>query len=197
MKYSALFLICAIYSETSISATGIAGFTATTSELATLPGFCTPKARKNGNNKSIPDVRYWVNVLGNDNYMHIHHYCYSLLLTQHALQGYKNKKHLLSKANSDLQYSIDRSTEGFKLIPEMLVHKSFIYELMKKPEEAKKFALNALKVNKRYEKAYLNLSRIYLLNNEKDKAVEVVRIGIKNTDSNQLKARLKKIDTKL
>lgn len=97
-------------------------------EVALLPPYCmfTQLFRDNvpGGRDRVKAAR-WESVIGPD-HNHLHHYCWGLMKVNRArllAQSEETRKFYFSDAVREFDYSIDRSSRGFVLLPEMLARK--------------------------------------------------------------------------
>ncbi|MFO6424973.1 tetratricopeptide repeat protein [Motilimonas sp. KMU-193] len=171
---------------------GIGNFSATPEELMTLPGYCRPKANKDGNNMRVPEVKYWSDRIGSKVYSHIHHYCHALVQIQHYLTSDRNEKVLVKAALNNVNYSLERTSPKHALYPELLLTKGYIYEVSQQYGKAVETTHDALVMTPNSVRSYVQLSRIYLLNQQPQQAIEVLERGVKQTQSDYLQQRLQK-----
>jgi hypothetical protein len=82
----------------------------TEKEIVMLPPYCQAKLK----NKN---TQIWVDRMGFDNFIHMHHYCYGLNYMQRAqLAMDKNaRRENLTQAKGEFQYVLDRWPPSFQL----------------------------------------------------------------------------------
>lgn len=194
MRYL-LILIC--FFTSWVDAKGIGNFSATPQELARLPGYCTPKAHPKGNDLKRADVKYWSNRLGTDVYLHIHHYCHALVQIQHYLEGMRKQSGLIGAAQRNLDYSIDNTPPQHPILLDLLLTKSYLFELSFDFETAQELALQVQQADPKRVQTYVQLSRIYWLDQQPDKTMAVLAQGVTETDSQILKQRQDNFKAKL
>ncbi|MCE2572198.1 tetratricopeptide repeat protein [Motilimonas eburnea] len=187
-----LFCSALLLSLSQVQAKGIGNFSATPEELMTLPGYCRPKASKNGNNMRVPEVKYWSDRIGSKVYSHIHHYCHALVQIQHYLSRDRSEKVLVKAALNNVNYSLTRTPPEHAIYPELLLTKGYIYEVSQQYDKAVESINEVVVMSPRLVRSYVQLSRIYLLNQQPQQAIEVLEIGIKHTQSDYLQQRLQK-----
>ncbi len=171
---------------------GIGNFSATPEELMTLPGYCRPKANKDGNNMRVPEVKYWSDRIGGKVYSHIHHYCHALVQIQHYLMSDRSEKVLVKAALNNVNYSLQRTPPEHAIYPELLLTKGYIYEVSQQYDKALEATHDAVVMTPKLVRSYVQLSRIYLLNQQPQQAIEVLQQGIDQTQSDYLQQRLQK-----
>jgi hypothetical protein len=90
-------------------------------ELMALPDYC--KARL-GHSKEAQQV--WVQHMGKENFMHLHHYCYGLNYVNRIKisSGSKHKKHYVQTGLAQFNYVLARWPDGFYLKPEAQSYKA-------------------------------------------------------------------------
>lgn len=94
--------------------------------IAMLPPYCkhTQVYRENlpGGNDAT-QIERWTRVLGAQNYIHLHHYCWGLENTHRALYFSSTKQdrvHELGQSVREFDYVLARVTPDFVLLPEIL-----------------------------------------------------------------------------
>ncbi|RJG50638.1 hypothetical protein [Motilimonas pumila] len=138
---------------------------------------------------SRPDVKYWSDRLGADVYLHIHHYCHALVQIQHYLESMRKQSGLINAAQRNLDYSIDQTPEEHPILLDLLLSKSYLFELSFDFEAAEALALQVQQVDPKRVQVYVQLSRIYWIDKQPDRALSILSRGISATDSKILKQR--------
>jgi len=98
-------------------------------QLAMLPPYCkyTQLYRQNVPGGNDPQqIERWASVLGQDNFIHMHHYCLGLESANRALyfSGTKlDRERELTTSVREFDYVVDRVTPDFALLPEILTRR--------------------------------------------------------------------------
>ena len=170
-------------------------------EVALLPPFCnyTQHFREHfsgGGDKAVIDG--WTARLG-PAFHHLHHYCYGLMKTNRAnllVQDQTMRRFYLTDAITEYDYVIERSSNDFILLPEILSKKGEnLIALGKGPVAV--FQLNrAIQLKDDYWPPYAQLSDYYRDTGDQRKAREVLEAGLaKVPDAKALQRRLGELDS--
>lgn len=97
-------------------------------EVALLPPYCKHTqlfrdAIPGANNPT--EIERWTRVLGNT-FIHLHHYCWGLMATNHALFSSRTREDRIYSLNDSIRefdYVIERAPSNFVLLPEILTKK--------------------------------------------------------------------------
>jgi tetratricopeptide (TPR) repeat protein len=98
-------------------------------QLAMLPPYCkyTQIYRQNVPGGNDPQqIERWTSVLGQENFIHMHHYCLALESSNRALYFTSTKQDRdreLTTAVREFDYVVDRVTPDFALLPEILTRR--------------------------------------------------------------------------
>lgn len=97
--------------------------------FAMLPPYCkyTQVYRENvpGGNDAA-QIERWTRILGAQNYIHLHHYCWGLENTSLALyfsSSKQDREHQLGQSVKEFDYVVARVTPDFVLLPEILARR--------------------------------------------------------------------------
>lgn len=192
MKSSMTFIIWLLAMST-VMAQGIKPERPSDTEVGLLPPFCKTKF-DNGLNRSHPDVRRWMNILGPE-YEHIHHYCFGLNFYYRAGVGDNNKDYYLRRAMDNYNYLIEHSRPDFILLPEVYVKRGQVYRSMGDTARAIQDFRKARDMKPDYLKPYAVIGDTYLQMGEKEKAREAWEQGLKvSPQSKALGRRIKSLD---
>jgi tetratricopeptide (TPR) repeat protein len=170
-------------------------------EVALLPPFCnyTQHFREHlpgGGDKAVIDG--WYARLG-PAFHHLHHYCYGLMKTNRAnllVQDQTMRRFYLTDAITEYDYVIERSSNDFILLPEILSKKGEnLIALGKGPVAV--FELNrAIQLKDDYWPPYAQLSDYYKDTGDPRKAREVLEAGLARApDAKALQRRLGELDS--
>ncbi len=93
----------------------------TDAEIAMLPEYC--QARWGGKDQIA--YKNWSQRLGEDNFIHIHHYCAGLHFMRQAATefGPKKKKSILQQAIRNFDYVLSRWPREFELTPSAAIYR--------------------------------------------------------------------------
>lgn len=168
----------------------------TSEDYALLPPYC--KARFSGDNS--PLYIKWKKRLGHD-FIHTHHYCAGLHSLRLAKKIYstspemvQNKRHLLSRATSEIAYMEKHASPPYILFPHIYTSKAETYLVMDQPQKALEYFNKAMNANKKFTKPYALLSDYYVKTNQKKLAREILNEGLKfSSKSKALTKRVKKL----
>jgi hypothetical protein len=171
-------------------------------EIALLPQYCkyTQQYRERlpgANDKTIIDA--WYARLG-PTFHHLHHYCYGLMKTNRAnllSQDRIQRRFYLNDAISEFDYVIERSTDDFVLLPEILSKKAENLIALGKGPVAVLDLERAIQLKDDYWPAYAQLSDYYSKDaGDPRKAREVLEAGLTHApDAKALQRRLSELDS--
>lgn len=97
--------------------------------FAMLPPYCkhTQVYRENvPGGSDAAQIERWTRILGAQNYLHLHHYCWGLENTSQALYfstTKQDREHQLAQSVKEFDYVIARVTPDFVLLPEILARR--------------------------------------------------------------------------
>ncbi|MCP5006192.1 MAG: tetratricopeptide repeat protein [Planctomycetes bacterium] len=171
--------------------TSYAAYPSTDSEFAKLPKYCSARFSRPGTNPN-----FWQQKIGRRNWTHLHHYCNALNSINKASETPKpdKKKDNLTKAIRTLKDVISKTEPKFILRPELFLKLGESYSKLRQYSEAIGSFTSALKIKANYSSAYASMSDTYKIMGEKDKAIEVLKNGLKHKpNSKRLKRRLEKL----
>lgn len=126
--------------------------------------------------------------LGWDGYMHTHHYCWGLgklnRYYQHALDG--DRKAYLEQAVNDASYTLTNAPKSYVLYPEILTFRAKVFGMLDKLGNAVNDLQMAIKLNPKYERAYVILAEIYHKNGQSDVAKTIIQQGLKMVPNSKI-----------
>ena len=129
----------------------------------------------------------------------MHHYCWGkdrLNKAMNIKDIYIRQMHIKYSIR-DFDYVINRASPSFELYPMLLITKGNCLEMLGETAEAFKLYVIALKSQPKYVDTYIALCNLYLNMGYRDKAIAILKKGIKNSDSSEkLKILLKEIKGK-
>lgn len=110
----------------------------TPQEMLLLPEYCKVRLTYKQDTNS-PYVIKWMKILGKENYIHMHHYCFGLTAAQRAdspEMSDVDRKGNLKRAISELEYVMTRATPNFVLWPDLYSNYGRIQLLLGNTHEA-------------------------------------------------------------
>lgn len=163
-------------------------------ELPYLPPYCRYCA-------AINKYRYkhekekWQRVLKSKGKpMHLHHYCFGLIMLNRLSRGVGKRSALLKRAESQFDYVIRHSRPDFVLLPEVYLKMGVTQQLIGKDAEALKYFIKATKLKKNYVPAYIRIIDYYKGYGDAKNAIRVARLGLKySPNSSALKKELSQL----
>lgn len=157
-------------------------------EMRSLPPYCA--ARLNAAQGS-PEWNAWRAQLG-ENFIDIHHYCFALVAVNRywGARTPQDRGFFLQRAQNNFDYIVNAAKPDFPLRAEVHVKRGSLFRLMGKPGEAAKDFNQALAINPRLVKAYLQLADLNGAGKSRQRALEVVTEGLRHVpDSTALQRR--------
>lgn len=157
------------------------------SEYDLLPVYCRNQGNVSGQHYKPDNEAKWRNALER-NYAHIHHYCWAMV---HIARSYKaglsesQRRYSLTTAIADIQYSLERSTEDFVLIPEMYTRLGEAYLGLRDDKNAEAAFEKAWTVNPAYSPAYVWWAQHQLSQGKKREALAIAEDGMKNSPNSK------------
>lgn len=183
-----LFILACALQLQPFNANALAPFAVTESELALMPPYCQAKYGKDRGNQAISDK--WRGIYGDQNWLNQHHYCDALKFIIRANRSLGNKAELtynLEQAQNGLEHLLaSEQTPDWILRPEAHVHLGKIYlRMMRLGKGSEVKAVQnfeqAILIKPDYEPAYSALSDYYVDKGLKQKALNFVEEGLKQS----------------
>lgn len=159
----------------------------TDQELLILPSYCQVKMKYFQKPKGA-EYKKLESLFGKEDFQHLHHYCWGLNWMNRygeKSQDYE-KRHCLKSALAELDYTTDKSTRGFFLLPEVHLNKSLVLRAMGKISDAVKSATTSISLNRRYVKAYLSLSELLAASGKNSDAIKILELGLLENPGDEL-----------
>ena len=165
------------------------------SDFTMLPPYC--KARILSGNKS-PEYNRWLQRLGRDTFVHVHHYCAGLFTMGVANRDYEKRGYLLNRALGEFAYMEQHAPKQSQLMPEIFMKKGKVMLLLGRDPEALSAFNTSLLLNKRYSPSYMAIADYYILRKQYEEAMDITKKGlIAVPKSKGLKRRQNKISSKI
>lgn len=158
--------------------------------MAKLPRVCYLK-QVYGNDTNHPEEQAIYDMLGGD-YIHMHHYCWALNYANRADKHWNDKVALsysLRNAAENFKYMLDHATPGFFMRPEIHLRLGKVLLRAKSPFEAEQNFQKAIQIKPDYVPAYLALSDFYKETGSLNKAISLLKEGLKHAPSSRSLAR--------
>lgn len=118
-------------------------------EVAQLPNFCAIKFKRPGPN--------FESHFGRKNWVHMHHYCHGLKFVNRARNHPKDRREYLGRAKGEYAYVFRTTEPDFWFRPQMYVEVARIHLQLGERTDAQKRLMEAIRLNPRYEPAYVAL----------------------------------------
>lgn len=170
-------------------------------EVALLPRYCnyTQMFREKvpgGNDSAV--INGWYAQLG-PTFHHLHHYCLGLIKNNRAMilaRDHGVRQFYLGAAIVEFDYVIDRASDDFILLPEIITKKGeALVQLGKGPVAVLEFQ-RAIELKNDYWPPYAYLSDYYKGTGELGKARELIESGLAHSpDSKALQRRLSELES--
>lgn len=164
----------------------------TKEEYQLLPTYCRNQGNVAPNYFKPEHEAGWRDRLGKD-FQHIHHYCWglvSLARTYKAGRTAAERKHRLTTAIQDFNFSIDRATPEFVLLPEIYTKVGQAYLGLQDDQNAEIAFKKAWEANPEYWPAYLWWAQRLMKQGRQREALAVAEEGLKNSPSSKPLERL-------
>lgn len=171
-------------------------------ELRALPAYCqvhiwiyggepVPAMPGRTLEQTKAEFENWKKRLGWDGYMHTHHYCWGLgKLNRYYRHGFdKDRDTYLEMAVSDVNYTLAKAPANYALLPDMLIFRGKVYEMLNQPTAAVDDFQKAIKLNPKYEKAYIGLADIYKKHGQADVSGMIIQQGLKVIPNSKILAK--------
>lgn len=177
------FLICSLASyEVKAEITAV--------ELASLPPFCQARM---GNNPNLK--RKWSKILGSNNFTWMNHFCSNLIAKKRCFAIInKQKRNDCYKKLTDHSYTLENTSADFPLRPLIYYEAGDTFMKIEEYGKAEIQFLNAIKINPKFTRPYLSLSKLYVELGNKTKAIDIIKQGLSKKPSSKT---LKKMYSKL
>ncbi|MDL1968656.1 MAG: hypothetical protein LWW97_08955 [Deltaproteobacteria bacterium] len=164
-------------------------------ELRYLPPYCRCRAALNAD-KYKHERKKWDPIFARQgekgkDWMHLHHYCYGLIMLNRHSRGVGKPSALLREAEAQINYVITHSNPKFILMPELHLKMGITQKLMGKDSKALQHFIQAIKLKKNYVPAYLHIISYYKEHHDLKNAIKTAKRGLKySPKSNMLKKKL-------
>jgi tetratricopeptide (TPR) repeat protein len=161
----------------------------TAAEISLLPKYCQTKLYDRPE-----DREHWVNLLGRENWEHVHHYCQGLIHTNNAtlIAGKPEERMAALRASiGEFDYMIRNCSSSFVLMPEILTKKGENLIRLGRASEAMQPLQRAMELKPDYWPPYAAMSDYYKGAGNVQKAREWLEKALAMApESRALRARL-------
>lgn len=144
--------------------------------------------------ESDPRTIQFMNQIGEENWIHLHHYCYGLvqIFRSHRIGISLSERYShLARAVDEISYVLRFASPTFAWRPELLTKRGLALLFMKKHHEASDDFKTAIKENANYWPPYGYLADLYLEQGKVDKAKSILKTGLEiNPNAKGLKNRI-------
>lgn len=173
-------------------------------ETALLPSYCrhTQAFREvmpGGDDQQA--IRHWEQIMGADNYLHMHHYCLGLMHLNRArilARDTQTRNYHFSRAIGEIDYVLRNARHDFFMRPEMLTRRGEALVGLKQGPRAVADFEAAIAAKPDYWPAYAQLSDFHRSLGDLGKAREVLEAGLKHApDSKGLRRRLEELEQEM
>lgn len=191
-----LILSLLLAGSNAFAQSNLQSFLPSPAEMHQLPAYC---AVKFNSKTDSPEWQMWRNQLGS-NYLDMHHYCAGLnfLNRYYVAQRKAEKSGMLGAAKRNFEYMIRAAHPDFSLRGDIYLQRGLTFKLMGRQASALADFQQALTINPKLTKAYLELTNIYANSKQKQKALETSVAGLKQVpDAKSLQRRYLELGGKL
>ena len=165
-------------------------------EYDLLPAYCRNQGNVSERFYKPDNEIKWRNALGT-NYNHIHHYCWAMVSIARSYKAGlsdSQRRFNLTAAVADINFSLERSTEDFVLIPEMYTRLGEAYLGLRDDRNAEAAFEKAWTTNPAYSPPYVWWAQRLLKQGKTREALAIAEEGKKNApESKSLDRLLKEI----
>lgn len=191
-----LILSLLITGSTAFAQSNLQSFQPSQTEMRQLPAYCV--VRLNSKTDS-PEWQMWRTQLG-PNYIDTHHFCAGLnfLNRYYVARSKADKSGMLVAAKRNFEYMERAARPDFPLRADIYLHRGRTFKLMGQQGSAVSDFKQALTIDPKLTKAYLELMNIYANSKQKQKALETSVAGLKQIpDAKSLQRRYLELGGKL
>lgn len=171
----------------------VEAFDTSKAEYELLPIYCRNQAHVAPEYFNPDAKEKWRSRLGEQNYAHIHHYCWGLVQLTRAYkagQTEAQRKHQFRGVVADITFSLERSTPDFVLLPEMYTRIGEAYLGLGDDRNAEVTFKKAWEANPSYWPAYVWWSQRLLMQGKRREALTVAEEGNKNAPGSKALEKL-------
>lgn len=188
MTAKALFLLLCLAGGIAPAAALDMDIRPNAAEMNSLPPFCAARFKVA---QGSPEWKTWESRIG-QNFLDVHHYCFALVAV-HRYWGARTKQErgfYLQRALNNYDYIVNAAKPDFALRAELYSDRGELFKLMRKPGDAIKDFNQAIAINPRLAKPYLQLADLHVAGKAPARALETVTEGLRQLpDSTALQRR--------
>lgn len=188
MKFIARFMLLGVICGAGPTLAVETGLRPNAAEMSKLPPYCQAKFNLP---PGSPEWLGWRDRIG-ENWNDLHHYCAGLNYVNRYWRASdkRDKGFYLQRAMGGFDYLVKAQKPDFALRAEMYANRGEVFKLMGKPGEAAKDFNQALSIDPRMVRPYLQLADLYVAGKSPNRALETVTEGLRHVpDSTALQRR--------
>lgn len=159
-------------------------FGPTDAEMATLPSFCRARLR----DVSVAEKKMAESSLGVNNFIHIHHYCFSRNFVRNRLNSIRDpqkKKEMFNEIIQNYDYVLTHGERTFWMRPQIHLEMGQVYERMQQKGAAMAQYSHAINFNPDFQAAYLPLVAAQRALGDSKGALETATEGLRHFPASQ------------
>ena len=154
----------------------------TNTDFSILPSYCAVKVRDN----NPQTTQVWINQMGRENWVHIHHYCGGLLaLHKYYGQNAYEQGRSLSGAVWEFDYVLKNTLPDFYLRPDFHYNRGRAFRLQGKTGPALTDFMKAIELSPGMPSASIELADLYKKQGKKDLAFNTVKKALESNPANK------------
>jgi len=160
-------------------------------ELQHLPPYCKCKGAVNIDPHTKKKMmkkwsRFFLKYPHGENWIHLHHYCYGLIMLNRYYRGVGKRSALLREAEGQFNYVITQSNPKFILVPEFHLKMGVTQKLMGRDSKSLQHFMQATKLKKNYVSAYLHIINYYKEHHDFKNAIKTAKKGLKYSPNSKI-----------
>lgn len=182
------FMLLGLFFGTGSAAAVETGLRPSEAEMLRLPDYCQAKYKLS---QGSPEWKGWQSRIGL-NFIDLHHYCAGLNFVNRfwGARSKQDKTFYLQRAMSNFDYMVKAEKPDFALRAELYSNRGEVFRLMGRSGEAVKDFNQALEIDPRIVRPYLQLADLHVAGKAPGRALETVSKGLRHLpDSSALQRR--------
>ena len=171
-----LFLIMAVLHEPLEAA--VLPEAVSDAEMSRLPQYCVARMKMPQNSA---EARAWRAQIG-VNFLDIHHYCAGLNFINRywAARTTRERNYYLQRADANFSYVVSAIKPDFTMGAELFTSRGEVYKFMRKTGDAIKDLRQAISIDPKFVKAYLQLADVYVGIKDRSGALDAISDGLRH-----------------
>lgn len=165
----------------SHASTAVDAATITKAEWALLPPYCPYTLAYKG--YGSPNRAKWDAMMGPENFIHMHHYCWALIRYQRAGKAgisSTQRRHLRAQALDDFLYVQRNASQNFVLLPELLTWIGKTELSLGNSNNADPAFAKAREIKADYWPAYTHWAEFLIASGRREEAMATVKAGLQH-----------------